>query len=278
MNGIQIIMENKIFLIAEIGWNHMGNMKLAEKMIKAAKKAGADYCKFQTWKVKNLVNGSWDNDGRKEIYLKAELSDKKHQILKKICKKNKIVFFTSIFNEDDLPFLKKINKNIIKIPSHEIYNIKLISKCLNTFDKVLISAGASNWSEIKKISKLKNFKKKGILMHCISSYPCESKNLNFKKIDYIKKLSTIFGYSGHYNGIEDAILAIASGATYIEKHFTIDNNLPGRDNKFAIKPHELNKISNFRNFYTSSIKFKGLDIQKCEEDIYTNYRGRWSAK
>ena len=115
-------------------------------------------------------------------------------------------------------------------------------------------------------------------MHCISSYPCESKNLNFKKIDYIKKLSKVFGYSGHFNGTEDAILAITSGATYIEKHFTIDNNLPGRDNKFAILPHELAQISKFRNFYNISTKFKGLDIQQCEKDIYKNYRGRWNAK
>ena len=94
---IKNIMENKIFIIAEIGWNHMGNMKLAEKMIIAAKKAGADFCKFQTWRVKNLVNGSWDKDGRKNIYIKAELDDKKHYILKQICKKYKIGFFKSVF-------------------------------------------------------------------------------------------------------------------------------------------------------------------------------------
>ena len=270
-------MENKIFIIAEIGWNHMGNMKLAEKMIKAAKKAGADFCKFQTWRVKNLVNGSWDKDGRKNIYIKAELDDKKHYILKQICKKYKIGFFTSVFNKDDLIFLKKLNRKIIKIPSHEIYNKELISGSLINFDKVLISAGASQWKEIKNISKLKNFKKKGVLMHCVSSYPCDSSNLNFKKIDFIKKISPTFGYSGHYNGIEDAILAITKGAKFIEKHFTIDKNLPGRDNKFAILPNDLNKISNFREIFIQSLKYKGLNVQKCEMDIYRNYRGRWSG-
>ncbi len=271
-------MVNKINIIAEIGWNHMGDMKLAEKMIKSAKISGADYCKFQTWKVKNLLSGAWDNDGRKEIYKKAELSDEKHLILKKICRKYKIGFFTSIFNIQDLKFLKRINKNIIKIPSHEINNLKLISESLKHFNKVLISAGASNWSEIKKISKLKNFKKKGILMHCISSYPCEVHNLNFKKIEYIKNLSSLFGYSGHYSGIEDGILAISKGAIFIEKHFTINNSLPGRDNKFAILPNHMKKLSEFRDFFLKSEKFKGLNVQKCERDIFNNYRGRWGGK
>lgn len=270
-------MKKKINVIAEIGWNHMGNMKLAEKMILAAKKSGAQYCKFQTWKVKNLVNGSWDLDGRKNIYKKAELTPEKHLYLKKLCKKHEIEFFTSIFNIEDLNFLKKINKKIIKIPSHEIYNLSLISECLNNFEKVLISAGASKWSEIKKISKLKNFKKRGILMHCISSYPCNEKNLNFKKIDFIKILSKTFGYSGHYSGIDDALVAISLGASYVEKHFTIDKKLPGRDNKFAILPSELERLCKFRDFYSDSIVFKGLNVQKCEFDIYKNYRGRWSA-
>ena len=271
-------MENKVFIIAEIGWNHMGDMRLAEKMISSAKKAGADFCKFQTWKVKKLVKGSWDTDGRKQIYNKAELTDEKHYMLKKICKKYNIGFFTSVFNVDDLPLLKKINKKIIKIPSHEIYNIQLISKCLKNFNKVLISVGASKWREIKKISKLRNFKEKAILMHCVSSYPCEANNLNFKKFENIKKLSPIYGYSGHYNGINDAIVAISNGAKYIEKHFTISKKLPGRDNKFAILPDDMMKISKFRDFYNTSYKFKGLNVQKCEMDIYKNYRGRWSGK
>ena len=184
----------------------------------------------------------------------------------------------SVFNLDDLPLLRKINKKIIKIPSHEIYNIQLISKCLKNFNKVLISVGASKWHEIKKISKLKNFKKKAILMHCVSSYPCEPNNLNFKKFENIKKLSPIYGYSGHYNGTDDAIVAISNGAKYIEKHFTVNKKLPGRDNKFAILPSDMMRISKFRDFYTKSYKFKGLNVQKCEMDIYKNYRGRWSGK
>ena len=96
----------KIKLIAEIGWNHMGNIKLAEKMIDEAKKAGADFAKFQTWQVKNLKSGPWDKDGRREIYKKAELKKEDYNVLLKICKKNKIKFLTSLFNEKDFELIK----------------------------------------------------------------------------------------------------------------------------------------------------------------------------
>ena len=96
----------KIFIIAEIGWNHLGKMSLAKKMIKAAKQNGADYCKFQTWSENNLKDGPWDLDGRRKIYKKAQLTYEDHRILKKYCKKIGIKFFTSVFNIKDLPFLK----------------------------------------------------------------------------------------------------------------------------------------------------------------------------
>ena len=149
----------KPLLIAEIGWNHMGNMKLAKKMILEAKKNGADFAKFQTWSVKNLKSGSWDKDGRRKIYEKAQLSQKKHKLLKSYCDKIKIKFLTSVFNEKDLTWLSKLSNYAIKIPSHEIYNIKLIEESLKRFKFVIISTGAAKWSEIKNIHKLIKKKK-----------------------------------------------------------------------------------------------------------------------
>ena len=98
------------------------------------------------------------------------------------------------------------------------------------------------------------------------------------RIKELKKLTRIVGYSGHYPGIDDAIAAMCHGATFIEKHFTIDQDLPGRDNKFAILPNELKNLSNFRNNYQKMIIDRGLNLQKCEMDIYKKYRGRWSKK
>ena len=267
-------MKSKI--IAEIGWNHLGNIKLAEKFIKAAADNGADFCKFQTWSVNNLKSGKWDDDGRRQIYEKAQLSEKDHYKLKSFCKKYKVKFLTSVFNINDIAFLKKLNSECIKIPSHEIYNIELIKAALKNFKIVLISAGAAKWKEIINITKLRNFKKKAILMHCVSSYPLEKQNINFPKFYKLRKLSKNIGYSGHFNGIDDAVIAISLGASFVEKHFTINKNLPGRDNKFAILPNDLKVLNEFRNNVSFMNIDRGLDVQKCEIDIFKNYRGRWS--
>ena len=101
-------------VIAEIGWNHMGDMELAKEMVAAAGEAGADYAKFQTWSVDNLKRGPWDNDGRLEIYKKAELSRKQHEEMAEYCDSKNILFLTSVFNINDVEWLAEINKNTIK--------------------------------------------------------------------------------------------------------------------------------------------------------------------
>ena len=263
-------------LIAEIGWNHMGDMELAEKMISEASKSGADFCKFQTWKVKNLKEGPWNKDGRVEIYNKAELSDEKHFTLVQLCKKYNVKFLTSVFNIKDLDFVLSLSNEAIKIPSHEVYNLELIKQSCSKFKKIFISIGACKWEEFEKILNLDIDLKKIYFMHCVSSYPLTEDNVNFPKLLEIKKIHKKIGYSGHLNGIEDAIAAIGFGAHIVEKHFTIDKNLPGRDNKFALLPNDLKTISNYRDIFSKMIINKGLDIQECEMDIYNNYRGRWS--
>ena len=263
-------------IIAEIGWNHMGDMSLAKKMIESAAKNGADYCKFQTWSVKNLKKGKWDEDGRREIYESAQLSQDQHYELFEYCKKFNTNFLTTIFNLSDLDFLSNLNKKIIKIGSPEVYNLDLITSCLEKFEVVLLSTGASMWSEVERLKKVKNVEKL-VLLHCVSSYPCKPENINFPKMEELKKITKNVGYSGHFEGINDALIALVFGAKYIEKHFTIDNSLPGRDNKFSITPSELLMLKNFRNNLNEMMIDNGLDLQNCEEEIYKTIRGRWSG-
>ena len=266
-------MNKKINLIAEIGWNHMGDMSLAKKMILTAKEAGANICKFQAWSEANLKSGPWDEDGRREIYKKAGLNQDQFKELLDFCNSNDVKFCTSIFNIKDFMLFEELDFDLIKIPSHEVYNLELIKEAVDRYKHVLISLGACKWSEITKIKE--NFSNI-IPMHCVSSYPLEARMANFPKMKEIKKLFNNFGYSGHYSGIEDAMIAIVMGAKYIEKHFTIDKNLPGRDNKFALLPEEFKKISDFINtFYEMNID-RGLDVQESELEIFKNYRGRWS--
>ena len=267
-------LNKKPYLVAEIGWNFLGNLTLAKKMILSAKKSGADAVKFQVWDPKYLTPGAWDKDGRREIYNKSYLNKKKYLILKKYSKKIKIDSFVSIFSTKQISLLKQCNDNIVKIPSHEAYNLKLIKECIKKFKLVIISAGALKKSELDKLSRFN--KNKVMILHCVSSYPLKQENCNFFKFDYLKKKFKNVGYSGHYYGLEDAIHAISKGACLIEKHFTTSNSLKGRDNKFAIKSNEMKKLREWIDITSNMNKNNGIGLQECEKDIYLNYRGRWS--
>ena len=269
-------------LVAEIGWNFIGNIQLAKKMILSAKKNGADAVKFQIWNPKFLKPGPWDDDGRRKIYEKAVLDEKKYKFLKKFSIKNKIKCFASAFNLEGALLLKKLKDNWIKIPSHEAYNFQLIKFSLENFSKVIISAGCLKKKEffelIKFIKSKKKYQKKTLLLHCVSSYPLKAENCNFEKFHYIKGVMGKVGYSGHYHGVQDAMYAIFNGSEIVEKHFTINNNLPGRDNKFALNPKQLSKLKEINNLCDDFNKSNSLGLQKCEQDIFKNYRGRWSKK
>lgn len=267
---------SKIILIAEIGWNHMGNLNLAEKMIKASKLSGADYAKFQTWQVKNLKNGPWDHDGRREIYKKAELSELDYLKLLKICKKYKIKFLTSIFNLKDYYLLKKLNLKTIKIPSPENRNKALLEFCNKQFNNIFLSTGAAKISEIKKSFRIFNKSKYVNLMHCVSAYPCSDEVANLNRIEELKKISKNVGLSDHTPDILSSILSLDYGVKVIEKHFTIDNSLPGRDNKFAILPHMMNDLKKSIERYSLMKKKIKEKFIKQEKEIRNVYTGRWS--
>lgn len=264
-----------IKLIAEIGWNHMGSINLAERMIKAAKNSGADYAKFQTWSVKNLKAGPWDKDGRREIYEKAELTKSDYTKLLKICKNYKINFLTSIFNHKDYELINHLKSNTIKIPSPENRNKELLKFVSKKYKNIFLSTGAAKISEIKQ--SLNYLSKNNVtVMHCVSAYPCNDEIVNLDRINSLKKISKNLGLSDHTHDILSCLFSLSQGITLIEKHFTIDNNLPGRDNKFALTKNELIEL---KNYITLKKKFrinKGLGLQKCEIDIFRNYRGRWS--
>ena len=116
-----------------------------------------------------------------------------------------------------------------------------------------------------------------IILHCVSAYPLKPEDCNFGKFHYLKKIFPNVGYSGHMHGIEDAVYALANKAVIIEKHFTTNRNLQGRDNKFSLNEKEISKICNLREkFYSFNID-RGLGIQKKEKDIFKNYRGRWQG-
>ena len=268
----------KPLLIAEIGWNHMGDMDIAEKMIIKAKEAGCDTAKFQTWKVKRLRSGEWDYDGRREIYNSAELSEENHNFLKEKCIKNSIAFLSSAFSIEDAKLLKNIGCKSIKIPSFEVSNIDLLKYCKNSFKTIYISTGTANKKEILALHSLfKGWEGDLIVMHCVSSYPCTSENINLPRILHLRKFFKNVGFSDHTQGIKSTLCSLNLEPVAIEKHFTIDKELPGRDNKFAILPDEMKFISEYIQESRNAMVDHGIDFQDIETSSRDFYRGRFNG-
>ena len=262
-------------LIAEIGWNFIGDISLAKEMISAAKESGADFAKFQTWSTKDLKNGPWHKDNRIKLYKKAELTIDQHFELFEYCKKKKITFLTSVFNKKYLEFLKQLKLSTIKVASMEITNIELLKRMNSMYQNIIVSTGASKLDEVKKIFNYID-KKKCILMHCVSAYPTPINNCNLPRMKILKRISKKIGYSGHCAGISDAIGSLEYNPLYIEKHFTIDRSLPGRDNQLSILPNEMKILSLYIKEKRKINEFRGKDFQKIEVAVRNQYRGRWN--
>ena len=265
-------------LIAEIGWNHMGDMVLAKEMISSADDNGADFVKFQTWSVDRLKSGVWDTDGRRGIYEKAELSLDQHIELKEYCDKVGITFMSSVFSEKDARLLNQVVTDYVKIPSFESGNGKLINYCSRNFDELIISTGTRTLEEIKTVTKyLHSIEAEFTLLHCVSSYPCSFEIVNLPRLYDLGEIHKV-GFSDHTEGIEASVIALSTvNLRYIEKHFTIDNDLPGRDNKFAILPDKLKRLREYIDIHAKVTLDHGSDYQECELDSRENYTGRFDG-
>ena len=231
------------YIIAEIGFNHMGNFELAKKMVYGAKKAGVDAVKFQTFIPGEMVF-------KKSIHYNlingTSLNFDQYKKLKIISKKLKLDFFSTAFDLQSFQLLNKLNVDCIKIASMDLNNFHMFDY-LKKFNKtILLSTGMSSYDEIKNsYSFLKKFNKNIFLLHCISNYPTREEDA---KLGFIKKLKNIsewkVGYSDHTLGNESASLAVGMGSKIIEKHFTIDNKLKGADNKDSLNTSNMSKFVN----------------------------------
>jgi len=247
---------NKVIIIAEAGVNHNGDIELAKSLIDVAVSAGADYVKFQTFKSENLVskvakkadyqieNTRNSTDTQLQMLKKLELTHVQHQELIAYCKKKNISFFSTAFDLDSLDYLSELGLPIVKIPSGEITNLPYLRKAANLFSEVIISTGMSTMKEISDALKVfiqsSISKEKITILHCNTEYPTPMKDVNLLAMLSIQKeFGVNVGYSDHTLGIEVPIAAVALGAKVIEKHFTIDRNLPGPDQLASLEPNEL---------------------------------------
>lgn len=251
-------------IIAEAGVNHNGSINRAKKLIDVAKDSGADIVKFQTFKAKSLVSKKAEkaeyqkintnrDESHYEMLKKLELSHDSHLELIEYCKKKKIKFLSSPFDNKSIEYLKKLDLGLFKIPSGEITNFPYLRSIGSIGKPVIMSTGMATIKEIASamevLLKAGLEKKKLTILHCNTDYPTFMKDVNLKAMLNIKnELNVEVGYSDHTLGIEIPIAAVALGAKVIEKHFTLDRKLPGPDHSASLEPSELKSmISSIRN-------------------------------
>ena len=245
----------KVFIIAEAGVNHNGSSDIAKELIDAAVKAGADAVKFQTFKAANLVSKTAQKadyqkqttdveESQFEMIQKLELDVDTHKELISYCKHKNILFLSTPFDHESIELLHKLGLEVFKIPSGEITNLPYLRHIGSLNKRVILSTGMANLGEIEAainvIMEAGSNRKNITILHANTEYPTPMEDVNLKAMVTIgNAFNTNYGYSDHTLGIEVPIAAVALGASIIEKHFTLDKNMPGPDHKASLEPHEL---------------------------------------
>ena len=249
-----------VFIIAEAGVNHNGNLDLALQLVDAAAAAGVDAVKFQTFKATSLVSkfapkaeyqkaATNKNESQLEMIRRLELSDSDHEALLQHCQARGIMFLSTPFDLESMEFLLKLGIPMFKVGSGELTNLPYLRKIAAFALPLILSTGMSTLQEVKDavevLEKAGLGRDKIILLHCNTEYPTPDEDVNLRAMQTLKEafpgLGGI-GYSDHSQGNVACYAAVALGARVIEKHFTLDRNLPGPDHKSSLEPGELAEL------------------------------------
>ena len=244
------------FIVAEIGVNHNGSVKMAKKLIDSAKEVGADAVKFQAFKAERIVTKYAEKavyqkettDPQKSQYnmlKKLELSDAEMKELHGYARKRNILFLSSVFDEESVDLLDRLDVPAFKVASGEITDLPLLRYMARKKRSIILSTGLSTLEEIGEALGI--FTVEGItdivLLHCITSYPAKAEEANLKMMDVLKKkFGFPVGFSDHTLGTAIPIAAVALGAVMIEKHFTLDKKLAGPDHRASLEPKEFEQM------------------------------------
>lgn len=247
---------SKTYIIAEVGPNHNGSLKMALKYVDELSNIGVDAIKFQLADPKKLFsknskfakyqikNSKYKNP--KEMIKKTQLSKSDHLHIYNYCNKKNIQYLCTAFDLESLKFLNKnFNLSFFKIASGEIFSLDMLDYISKFKKKIILSSGMASFDEINQCIKIlnKNFKKQITILHCISSYPVKIENVNLNVMSKLhKKFNYPVGFSDHTKDILSSIVAVSMGATIIEKHVTFSRGLEGPDHKASSTISEFKKL------------------------------------
>lgn len=223
------------YIIAEAGLNHNGILGDAAEMVVAAKEAGCNAVKFQTFKADEFCR---KDDPLYPIFKQCELPDYAWRYLKFWCDDIGIDFLSTPQNRSDLDLLLPLGINAIKVGSDDFCNLPLLSDYASEELPMILSTGMANWIDVDCALTMTRWVYT-IVMVCTSQYPCPASEVNIERVRTLKERGVVSGFSDHTVGNTAAIMAVALGASVFEKHFTLDKTLPGPDHEWACDPAEL---------------------------------------
>ena len=261
-------MKKPILIIAEAGVNHNGDIVLAKQLVDVAADAGADIVKFQTFNADRLATQqakkadyqsltTGNQESQHEMLSRLELNESMHHEIIEHCAKRNIEFLSTGFDTESIDFLVSLDIKLFKIPSGEITNLPYLRHIGQFGMPIIISTGMATMHDIDAaigaLEKAGTLRSLITILHCTTEYPAPMDEVNLRAMQTIHEdFDVEVGYSDHTAGIEVSIAAAALGATVIEKHFTLDKNLPGPDHKASLEPNELKAmVSAIRNIEIS---------------------------
>lgn len=263
------------FIIAEVGVNHNGSVEIAKQLIDLAKDAGANAVKFQTFKTNKLVSKGAEkaeyqknssNETQEEMLKKYELTYNQFREIKNYCDKVDIEFISTPFDADSVALLVDLDVGYFKIGSGDLTNYPLLRKVADTNKRIILSTGMSDIKDVKgalNFLDLCGFTNTIFILHCVSSYPTKLEDTNLLCLEELSSLAPFVGFSDHTTGWLASVVAVACGATVIEKHFTLDKNMEGPDHKASLDSKELYE---FINIIRDTEKTLGTGLKSCKPD------------
>jgi N,N'-diacetyllegionaminate synthase len=263
--------KNKIFIIAEIGCNHNGDMAIAKELIDQALDCGVDAVKFQSFNPENMttteapkanyqIKATGTSESQYDRLCRMQLTRDNHFMLRDYCLKKEIQFISTPFDEESVHLLEELDIPFYKVSSGEITNIPLLSLIGSISKPIILSTGMSSPEEIEQAIEAIGHRNI-VLLHCVSAYPAKWEEANLRAINTLKNTFNLpVGFSDHTEGIELALVAVGIGAVVIEKHITLDRNMEGGDHKASLEPEDFkNLVQKIRKLETAL----GDGIKRC---------------
>lgn len=246
---------SSVFIIAEAGVNHNGNIDLAKKLVDEAYKAGVDAVKFQSFKTEHLIlkniekapyqkKTTSNNETQYEMLKKLEMPAESMKLIKRYCDERGIIFLSTPFEEASLAELIDMDIPAIKIAATDLTNIKFLRQVAKNGMPIILSAGMCYMEEVRiALEAICPLNKNVILLQCTANYPIQDREANIKVIrTFQDEFNVLVGYSDHSTGIGASPFAVAAGAKVIEKHFTLNKTMEGPDHKASVTPEELKEL------------------------------------